>query len=138
MKRALLHMLLGIPMVLFVLWMTTPPAHAIKNFQDEFVVRYAEPSDGDLEEVVQKKGMLAEAVKETKCNVCHAGRDKKRRNAYGNELAKLLDKKADAENTEKIVKALEVVDKIKSDPTDETSPAYGDLIEQGKLPVQSR
>ncbi len=136
MKRALLPMLLGMPVFLVVLWLTASPAHAIKNFQDDFVARYVEPSADDPQEAARKKVILAEAVAGAKCNVCHDGRDKRRRNAYGDELAKLLDKKADAENTKKVISALEAAGQIKCDPTDENSPTYGDLLDQGKLPVQ--
>jgi len=135
-KRNLLPLFLGMPVFLAVLWLTASPAHAIKNFQDDFIVRYVQPCDDDPKEAAEKKAMLAQAIEKAKCNVCHNGRDKKRRNAYGDELAKLLNKKADAENTEKVVKAMEVVGKIKSDPKDENSPAYGERIRQGKLPAQ--
>ena len=136
MKRVLLPMLLGMAVFLVVLWLTASPAHAIKNFQDDFFARYVDPSADDPQEAARKKVLLAEAVEGAKCNVCHDGRDKRRRNAYGDELARLLDKKADAENPERVISALEAVGQIKCDPTDENSPTYGDLIDQGKLPVQ--
>ncbi len=136
MKRFLLPLFVGMPVFLAVLWLTASPANAIKNFQTDFVVRYVQPSDDDPKEAAEKKAMLAQAIKKAKCNVCHNGRDKKRLNAYGDELAKLLNKKADAENTEKVIKAMEIVGKIKSDPKDKNSPAFGDRIRQGKLPFQ--
>lgn len=137
MKRILPPLFVGMPVFLAVLWLSAPSAKAIKNFQKDFIVRYVQPRDDDPKEAAQKKAMLAQAIEKAKCNICHDGKDKKRRNAYGEELAKLLNKKADAENTEKVIKALEVVAKIKSDPGSENSPAFGDLIDQGKLPVQS-
>lgn len=136
MKRILPPLFLGMSVFLAVLWLTAAPAKAIKNFQADFVARYVQPSDDAPKEVARKAAMLGEAVEEAKCNVCHNGRNKKLRNAYGDELARLLDKKADAENTEKVISALEIVGRIKSDPDDENSPTYGDLIDQGKLPVQ--
>lgn len=136
MKRVLLPMSLGMAVFLFALWLTVSPAHAIKNFQDDFFSRYVDPSANDRQEAARKKVLLAEVVEGAKCNVCHDGRDKRRRNAYGDELARLLDKKADAENTERVISALEVVGRIKCDPTDENSLTYGDLIGLGKLPVQ--
>jgi len=98
-------------------------AFAIKQFFDEF------------KEVYVKEGSpLAEAVGEAKCNVCHVGKSKKNRNAYGEALAKLLDKKEDKKNVEKIRQALETVAAESSDPADPAAPTFGDLIAAGKLP----
>ncbi len=135
MKRMLLSRLVGVPAFFAVLWLTAPPAEGLKIFQEGFEAWYVQPRDADGEEVVQRKVMLAKAIEEVKCNICHEGRDKTRRNAYGDELAKLLDKKADAENTEKVIQAMERVGKAKSNPKDEKSPTFADLIGQGKLPV---
>ena len=132
MKRILL---VGVPVFLAVLWLSAPPAEALKSFQKDFAIKYVKPQDGDPKEVVQKKAMLAKAIKEAKCNICHHGRDKKKRNAYGDELAKLLDKKADAKNTKKVIQAMEQVGKVKRNPRDKKSPTFADLISQGKLPV---
>ena len=123
-------------MFLVVLWLAASPAEALKFFQADFEARYAKPRKDDPKEVVQRKVMLAKAIEKAKCNICHNGRDKKRRNAYGNELAKLLDKKADAEDTKKVGKAMEQVGKVKINPKEKKSPTYADLIKRGKLPVQ--
>ena len=135
MKRILLPLLVGVPVFLAVLWLTASPAEAIKNFQKNFVTKYVKTRDGDSKQVAQKKAMLAKTIEKAKCNICHEGRHKKKRNAYGEELAKLLDKKADARNTKKIIKALEKVGKARSDPKDRKSLTFADLIRQGKLPV---
>lgn len=98
-------------------------AFAIKQFFDEF------------KEVYVKEGSpLAAAVGEAKCNVCHVGKSKKNRNAYGEALSKLLDKKEDKKNVEKIRQALETVAAESSDPADAAAPTFGDLIAAGKLP----
>ena len=55
---------------------------------------------------------------------------KKDKNAYGELLDKLLDRKKDAKNPEKIRQALAAVESEKS-PSGET---YGDLLKEGKLP----
>ena len=65
-----------------------------------------------------------------KCNICHEGKSKKDKNAYGKLLDKLLDRKKDAKNPEKIRQALAAVESEKS-PSGET---YGELIKEGKLP----
>ena len=100
------------------------PAWAIKQFQDEFKDLYA------------KEGSpLAAELERVKCNVCHVGKDKKERNAYGKALDERLDKKADKENKEKIRKMLEEVAALPSDPAKPDSPTFGALLKEGKLPV---
>ncbi len=80
-----------------------------------------------------EKNLLA-AVKKAKCNVCHVGKKKKNHNVYGKALATLLTKK-DSKDKEKIVSALEKVADMNSIPEDASSPTFGELIEQGKLPA---
>jgi hypothetical protein len=98
-------------------------AFAIKQFFDEFKAVYVK--DGTP---------LAAAVETAKCNVCHVGKSKKDRNAYGNALAEKLDKKEDAKNVEKIRKALEEVAALPSDSAKADSPTFGALLAEGKLP----
>lgn len=102
------------------------PAFAIKEFFDEFKAVYVKPDSADANE----KALAAE-VETAKCNVCHAGSSKKERNAYGNALADLLDKKEDKKNADKIRKALETVAAM---PSADGGPTFGDLLKQGKLP----
>ncbi|MEI7564001.1 MAG: hypothetical protein WCJ39_10675 [bacterium] len=99
------------------------PAFAIKQFFEEFKAVY-----------VKADTPLAAAVETAKCNVCHVGKSKKDRNAYGNALAELLDKKEDAKNVAKIRESLEKVAAMPSDPAKADAPTFGALIEQGKLP----
>jgi hypothetical protein len=66
--------------------------------------------------------------------VCHAGKTKKNHNDYGKALKTLLTKK-DAKDTEKIHAALEKAAGMKSKSGDESSPTFGELIKQGKLPA---
>lgn len=100
------------------------PALAIKQFETEFKHLY-----------VQEGTPLAAEVERVKCNVCHVGKDKKERNAYGKALDERLDKKADKDDKEKIRKMLEEVAALASDPDKSDSPTFGDLIKAGKLPV---
>ena len=102
------------------------PALAIKQFQDEFKAVYVKPDSSDPAEKA-----LATAVEGAKCNVCHKGKEKKDRNAYGEALAAILDKKEDAKNVDKIRKALETV---AAQPSADGGPTFGDLIKMGKLP----
>ncbi|NCX98897.1 MAG: hypothetical protein EBX35_10080 [Planctomycetia bacterium] len=107
----------------FVLGSAAREAFAIKQFADEFKAVYVK--DGTP---------LAAAVESAKCNVCHKGKSKKDRNPYGEALAKLLDKKEDKDNKDKIRQALETVAKESSKPGDASAPTFGALIEEGKLP----
>jgi hypothetical protein len=104
-------------------------AHAVAPFKKEFDEKYVKKSPSTPEEVA-----LAAAVKEAKCNVCHKGTKKTERNAYGDALDALLDKKADMKDTAKIRDALDKVAEMKSNPNDPNSPTFGELIRQGKLP----
>ncbi len=104
------------------------PAQAIKQFSDEFMKLYGVDKKDDKESDFEKK------VLEAKCLCCHQGKKKKNRNPYGLELSKLLDKKKDKKDTEKIVEALKKVEKMHTDPSNEKSPTYGEMIKAGKLP----
>jgi hypothetical protein len=106
------------------------PALAIKAFKDQFESKYVKEKPAN-----DKEKALAEAVAQAKCNVCHEGKKKKDRNAYGKELSKLLDKKVDKEDVKKIQKTLDQVAKLKVDPKDKKSPSFGQRISEGKLPV---
>lgn len=104
-------------------------ARAIPPFKKEFDTLYVKKDSTAAPDVA-----FVAAVEKVKCNVCHKGKDKKLRNAYGEELAKLLDKKADAKDAAKIKDALEKVAAMPSDPANASSPKFGDLIKEGKLP----
>ena len=103
------------------------PAFAIKQFFDEFKTMYVKADSTDPAEKA-----LATAVETEKCNVCHVGKSKKERNAYGEALAGLLDKKEDAKNVDKIRQALEEVAAL---PSAVAGKTFGDLIAEGKLPA---
>jgi len=114
----------------FVLGLSSNAAHAIAPFKKEFDEKYVKNNSN--EEFVA-------AAKKANCLICHGKNaegkeDKKLRNAYGKALDKLLDKKEDAKNVEKIQAALDTVAKEKSNPDDPASPTFGELIAQGKLP----
>ncbi len=104
-------------------------AHAIAPFKKEFDAKYVKEDPSTPEEIA-----FAAAVKKVKCNVCHVGKKKKDRNAYGDALDALLDRKADMKNKAKIQEALDKVADMKSDADDPNSPTFGELIKQGKLP----
>jgi hypothetical protein len=104
-------------------------AMAIAQFQAQFIKEYVnEHPDKDFQKYVKTKA---------KCHICHQGKVTPKNvhhNAYGKHLVELLDPKTDKKDIEKIKKALAEVAKMHSDPKDENSPTYGDLIKQSKLP----
>ena len=103
---------------------------AVKEFKDAFAARYVRPDSTAANDVA-----LAKAFREASCSVCHVGgENKKIRNDYGKQLAKLLSKK-DKKDKVKIRTALETVAKLKSKPADPQSPTFGEKIANGKLPA---
>jgi len=123
MRRSVVVLMLGV----FAVCCLAPKASAIPNFKREFQKLYVKP-DTDEE--------FAKLVKSNKtgCYLCHQGKNRKHRNPYGAELSKLLDKKKDAKDVKKIIASLRKVEKIHTDPDDEKSPTYGDLIKENKFP----
>ncbi|HEY4310234.1 MAG TPA: hypothetical protein VGN12_12355 [Pirellulales bacterium] len=116
--------------VTFVFGLSLNTARAIAPFKKEFDELYVKDS---------KNEAFVAAAKKANCLICHGKNaegkeDKKVRNAYGKALDKLLDKKDDAKNVEKIRAALETVAKEKSNPDDASSPTFGELLSEGKLP----
>jgi len=109
---------------------TAAPALAVKEFKDAFQARYIKPDS-----TAEKDVALASAFEKAGCTVCHAaGDNKKIRNEYGKELAKLVTK-ADKKDKAKIKGALEAVAKLKSKVSDPASPTFGEKIASGKLPA---
>ena len=71
----------------------TPSALAIKPFKDAFEAKYVKTDDKNPAAMA-----FAAACKEAKCTICHVGGNKKNRNPYGQQLAKLLHKETDKDN----------------------------------------
>jgi hypothetical protein len=114
---------LGLTAILFFLALTQP-ALAIPPFQKEFLKLYAQDKESEF-------GQLATSAK---CFICHQGKNRHHRNPYGQQLDPLLDKKTDKKNPEKIIAALKQVAEMHSVAGDDSSPTFGELIAQGKLP----
>ncbi len=99
------------------------PSLAIKQFQDQFLEKYADGSDE----------AYTDLAKGAKCYVCHQGKKKKNRNPFGRAHAEHLTKK-DKKDVDKIVAALEEVAEQSSNADDPDAPTFGELIAEGKLP----
>jgi len=105
-------------------------ANSRPQYAKEFTEHYHAKADSDKAE----EKALFEAVDKAKCSVCHEGQNRKNRNAYGKELAKLFSP-PNEKNVEKIDAAFEKVSEMHIDPNDSKSPTYGELIKHGKLPA---
>lgn len=106
------------------------PVRAMPPFKKAFDAKYVKPDSPD-----PKHQAFAASVKKVNCNLCHQGKEKKKRNAYGKAVDKHLDK--NEKDPVKIEAALHKAAAERSDPDDEDSPTYGELIEQGQLPDDS-
>ena len=116
--------------VLGMIGFTASPARAVKEFKDAFAAKYVKPDSTEANDVA-----LAKAFRQASCYTCHApGDNKKIRNDYGKQLAKVLSKK-DKKDKAKIATALDAVAKLKSKPSDPQSPTFGEKIAAGKLPA---
>lgn len=104
-----------------------------------------------------KNAEFQAAFKKALCNTCHVmGQPKTENNAYGKELAKLIEGSANermkaarekgeaqAEAEEKkllaeLEAAFAKVEKMKADPAKSTSPTFGDRIQKGILPAEEK
>ncbi len=123
MRRSVVVLITGV----VFLGSAAPQASAIPPFKKEFQKLYIHPDTGEE---------FAKLVKSNKtgCLVCHQGKKRKHHNPYGIHLTKLLDKKEDVKDKEKIIAALKKVEKMHTDPDDDKSPTYGKLIKANKLP----
>jgi hypothetical protein len=98
------------------------PASARPPYNQEFKQKY-----------LSEDSKMAKALgQSSSCNVCHLGANKKKRNDYGAAFQKVLKKNG---GQPAIVEALDKVAKQHSKPKDEKSPTFGELIEEGKLPI---
>jgi len=131
MNKSLLSIGCGVLAAVAVFGWNAQPARAVKEFKDQFEAKYVKAGSAEAKDVALKA-----AVEKAKCNICHAGTSKKDRNAYGKALDALLDRKADKENKQKIVEALDKVAGMKCKEGDPNCPTFGQLIDQGKLPCE--
>jgi hypothetical protein len=105
------------------------PAAAIAPFQAAFIKLYInDHEDKEFAKYVKTKA---------KCHICHQGKVSPKNvhhNAYGKHLVELLDPKKDKKDLKKMNEALAKVAKMHSDPKDDKSPTYGELIAKSQLP----
>jgi hypothetical protein len=106
-------------------------ASARPQYNTQFKDKYIDPNSKDPAKV-----KLEKAFATAKCGVCHEGKDKKVRNAYGKDLEKILGKNEKAKD--KIDKALDEVGEMKSDASNPNSKTYAERLKEGLLPVEPK
>lgn len=115
MKKAVLMMVAAAAAV--ALWIcTSTMAEARPKYKTAWDARYMK--DGSE---------IKKALGTSNCNVCHQGKNRKNRNAYGMAIDKALGAK-NVMDAEKIEAALEKAEKEKAAGSDKT---FGDLIKDG-------
>jgi len=103
------------------------PAGAYPQFQKAF-------QDGYLKSLKDKKFAEAMEKGDVKCLVCHQGKQKKNRNAFGKEVSKILTKK-NVKDNDKIVAGLKKALALHVDPKNDKSETYMDRLMAGKWPA---
>jgi len=135
MRKPSLMVLTGAAAFMFLAHFGARTANSRAQYAKEFAEHYHAKADSDKAD----EKTLGEAVAKAKCQVCHAeGDDRKNRNAYGKELAKLLRPEGSRGNERDVKKIDDAFDKVSEmhiDPNDSKSPTYGELIKHGKLPA---
>jgi hypothetical protein len=129
-RKPTLTLLVTLAVLCSVVFLGSSRAVAIPKFKSAFAKEYVNK---------EKNPEFAELVKKTSCWLCHNydpenPKKKEKRNRYGSELSKLLDKKKDKKDVKKMAEAFKQVAQLHVDPKDKKSPTYGELIKQGKLP----
>jgi hypothetical protein len=110
-----------------VVFLAAQSALAIPAFSKVFTKEYVENNS-------DKKFAEEAAKPPNSCYICHQGKDRKNRNAFGKEVAKFLDKKKDAKNEQKISDSIKKALEKHVDPKDDKSETYMDLVKAGKYP----
>lgn len=72
-------------------------------------------------------------TKEVKCNVCHIGTDRKKRNAYGKAIQDALEGKTNVKDKMAVHEALKKAEEAKSGTEGKT---FGDLLKANELPAK--
>ncbi|QDU90595.1 hypothetical protein Pla175_40030 [Pirellulimonas nuda] len=105
----------------------TGKASAFPTFFKVWINTCLEDCDQEYKDVI---------VKEAKCWTCHQGKSKHHHNVYGIHFVGEIGK-ADQKDDAKIIETIKKVNEMHSDPKDDKSPTYGEMIAAGKLPFGS-
>lgn len=69
-----------------------------------------------------------------RCLLCHQGKNRKHHNPYGIHIVEAIGPKKNVRDVPKIKEALAKVGAMHSDPDDETSPTYDEMLQAGTFP----
>lgn len=119
----------GLFLALAIAFGAPRPALAVLQFYRSFDEVYLKTHEN--EEFVK----TARTAK-MRCLICHQGKNRKNHNPYGIHLVELLDRTKDAkpDGIERVRAALAKVGAMHSDPDDDKSPTYDELLKAGKFP----
>jgi hypothetical protein len=107
---------------------TAQPAAAVLQFYKVWETEYlTNHPDQDYATLVKKPA--------NRCFVCHVGKKRTHRNAYGKQLEDLLDVKKDIRDKDKVLSAIKQVADMHIDPNDDTSETFAARIAAGKFPA---
>ena len=107
---------------------TARPAAAVLQFYKVWETEYlTNHPDKDYAALVKKPA--------NRCFVCHVGKKRTHRNAYGAQMEEALDWKKDAKDKEKILAAIKAAGEKHVDPNDDSSETFADRIEASKFPA---
>jgi hypothetical protein len=114
--------------VLFVTSVTAPPAAAVLQFYNVFATEYlADHPDAEFVALVKKPA--------NKCYICHLGKKRTHRNAFGALMDEQLDVEKDKKDKEKIAAALKEAFAQHVDPNDPSSETYADRLAKSQFPA---
>ena len=129
---------------LFSLSLALPDAQALAPFKKAFQEKYVDKSENE---------QLKESFKKASCNTCHIkGEAKEKRNAYADELSKLIEGDANQRikearkagddagkaETEKVLKELDKAFDEVAKKESKNKIKYGELLKQGQLPIDEK
>lgn len=106
------------------------PALAFVQFQKQWVETYIDKEDDSDE---NKKYIKMVAKGKDRCLVCHQGKKRVHYNPYGEHFVGNLTED-DKKDKKKIAEWIATVGEMHSDPDDDESPTYDELIAAKKFP----
>lgn len=107
---------------------TARPAAAILQFYNVWKTEYlTDHPNKEFADLVNKSA--------NRCFVCHVGKKRTHRNAYGKQLEELLDAKKDSKDKEKILAAIKKIGDLPFDASDDKSETFNQRIAEGKFPA---
>jgi hypothetical protein len=115
-------------LVAVVMSASAQPAAAVLQFYKVWETEYlANHPDKDFAALVKKPA--------NRCFVCHVGKKRSHRNAYGAAMEEALDWKKDSKDKEKILAAIKAAGEQHVDLKDESSETFAKRIEASKFPA---